>query len=78
LAKIVVKNGEWDDARNKLKSSLDAQQAAFNANLKAAFPPPAAAARPSAPTAAPQAASKPTPGTKSTFSGLPRSRLSSG
>lgn len=39
MTKIIVENGDWDGARAKLKTTLEAQNAAFNANLKATFAP---------------------------------------
>jgi hypothetical protein len=42
LATIIVKNDDWDTARAKLKTTLDAQDAAFNASLKSTFAPKSA------------------------------------
>jgi hypothetical protein len=39
--KILVSNNNWDKARAELKTTLQAQNASFNAQLKAAFAPPA-------------------------------------
>ena len=71
MAKIIVKNNDWDGARAKLQSSLESQQSDFNAKMKAAFAPPAAEAKPAAPQSTPQT----TLNAKSAYSGLPRSRL---
>ncbi len=71
MAKINVRNGDWDAARAELKASFEAQNAQFNANLKAAFPasPPS-----TAPTAAePQSPARPTPAGRNS-SVLSRSR----
>ena len=42
MTKIIVENGDWNGARAKLKTTLEAQNAAFNANLKATFGPKSA------------------------------------
>jgi len=72
LAKIIVQNGNWDAARAELKSSLETQNAAFNAKLKAAFPPPTPA-QPATPAAKVATAS---PIARSSSSGLPRRPIS--
>lgn len=71
MARIIVKNNDWDGARAKLKTSFDAQQSAFDASLKAIFAPPADD-RPVEPKA--KAVPKPSPAGKPVHSHLPRSR----
>jgi hypothetical protein len=40
VKKIIVTNGDWSGARAKLKTTLEAQNASFNTQLKAVFAPP--------------------------------------
>lgn len=76
MAKIIVKNNDWDGARAKLESSLQAQNTDFSAKLKAAFAP-AAASNPAVPTTpTPQAAARNATASKAPYGGLPRSRVS--
>jgi hypothetical protein len=51
VSKIVVTNGDWKGARAKLKTTLEAQNASFNAQLQSVFAPP----KPQAGTTGPQA-----------------------
>lgn len=74
MAKILVQNGDWDAARAKLKTSLDAQKATFNAALKATFVSPADAAKTAAAT--PKASSRLSANENPAYATLPRSRLS--
>lgn len=71
MAKIIVKNDDWDGARAKLQSSFEAQRSDFSAKMKAAFPPTVAAA------ANPAAKIPAAPAEKPRGGGLPRFRLSS-
>ena len=75
MAKIIVKNSDWDGARAKLQASLDTQQSDFNAKMKAAFSPAAAAKPATAPMATPPSAQPSALSAKSAYTGLPRSRL---
>jgi hypothetical protein len=69
LAKILIKNGDWDKARAELKTTLEAQNATFNAKLKALFAPP----EPEAPAKDEQAPAKISPSAKRGESILSRS-----
>jgi hypothetical protein len=54
VSKIIVTNGDWKGARAQLKTTLETQNASFNAQLKAVFAPPkpqASAAEQQAPAA---------------------------
>ena len=73
MLKIIVQDNDWDDARSKLKSSLEEQSSAFSASLKAAFAPSAAAAKPAALQA--QAPAEPRPQTETILTRRPFSRL---
>jgi hypothetical protein len=55
VSKIVVTNGDWKGARAKLKTTLEAQNASFNAQLQSVFAPP----KPQAGTTGPQAQATP-------------------
>jgi hypothetical protein len=68
VAKIIVKNDDWDGARARLQSSLDAQRTDFNAKMKAAFAPQQ--------TAEPAAKAATAPAGKPSGGGLPRFRRS--
>ena len=72
MARIIVKNNDWDGARAKLQSSLQAQNADFSAKMKAAFAPPSAAAE----ATAPKTERQPSLSAKQASGGLPRSRVS--
>jgi hypothetical protein len=72
LAKIIVQNGDWDAARAELKSSLETQNAAFKASLKAAFAP----TRPAQPAIPATKAAAAPPSARSAGSGLPRRPIS--
>lgn len=72
MTQIIVNNGNWDEARAKLKADLDAQNAKFQAQLDAVFaPPPAEKPRAAAAKAPPQTE----PAKKSDQPILMRSRL---
>jgi len=75
LTRIIVNNGDWDEACAKLKTTLQAQDAKFNAGLKAAFASPLAPIKPEAPAAGPQASTRLSPTRSSDQTILPRSRL---
>jgi hypothetical protein len=72
VLKIIVQDNDWDGARSELKSSLEEQNSAFSASLKAAFAP-SAAAKPAAPQA--QAPAEPRPQTETILTRRPFSRL---
>jgi hypothetical protein len=71
LARIIVNNGDWDEACARLKTVLQGQDAAFNASLKATF---AAPAKPAAAAPAPKAPARGAPA-RGGSSDLPRSKL---
>ena len=75
LTRIIVNNGDWDEACAKLKTTLQAQDAKFNAGLKAAFASPSAPAKPAAPAAAPNASARVSLSKSGEKTVLPRSRL---
>jgi hypothetical protein len=72
MTRIIVKNGNWDQARAELGASMAAKRKSFDAQLEAAFAPrkPAADEAPRA-AAAPQPASTPS-GSKLVLSRSPR------
>ncbi len=51
MSKILVTKGDWNGARAKLKSTLETQNASFNAQLKAVFAKPGATEQQDAPVA---------------------------
>ena len=75
MTTIIVKNGNWDEARAKLKTNLDAQSIELKQKVTAALSPKSSTASPQAPVAAPHASARSAPAATGDKSILARSRL---